>query len=117
MTREEAIEIIRNYDVNGCGYCHQGGDEIEEAFDMAIKALEQEPEWIPVTERLPEDGARVLISLKIKRTKKVVRSATYYDGDCFHSDTGDFWHTQEDVELLAWMPLPTPYKAESEDKE
>ena len=43
MTREEAIEIIRNYDVYGCGYCHQGGDEVEEAFDMAIKALKQEP--------------------------------------------------------------------------
>lgn len=43
MTREEAIEIIKDYDVNGCGYCHQGGDEIEEAFDMAIEALSAEP--------------------------------------------------------------------------
>ena len=42
MTRKEAIEIIRNYDVNGCGYCHQGGEEVEEAFDMAIQALEQD---------------------------------------------------------------------------
>ena len=40
MTREEAIKIISNYDVNGCGYCHQGGEEIEEAFDLAIKSLE-----------------------------------------------------------------------------
>jgi hypothetical protein len=42
MTREEAIDIIKKYDINGCGYCHQGGDEVEEAFNMAIKALEQE---------------------------------------------------------------------------
>lgn len=42
MKIEEAIKIIKNYDVNGCGYCHQGGDEIEEAFNIAIKALEQE---------------------------------------------------------------------------
>ncbi len=49
MLREEAIEIIRNYDVNGCGYCHQGGGEIEEAFGMAIKALEQEPKAKPKT--------------------------------------------------------------------
>lgn len=40
MTNEEAIKIISNYEINGCGYCHQGGDEIEEAFEMAIKALE-----------------------------------------------------------------------------
>jgi Zn finger protein HypA/HybF involved in hydrogenase expression len=43
MTREEAIDIIKKYDINGCGYCHQGGDEVEEAFNMAIKVLEQEP--------------------------------------------------------------------------
>ena len=43
MTRKEAIKIISNYDVYSCGYCHQGGDEVEEAFKMAIKALEQEP--------------------------------------------------------------------------
>ena len=54
MTREEAIKIIKDYKVNGCGYCHQGGDEVEEAFKMVIKALEQEPikgEWIRVTDK------------------------------------------------------------------
>lgn len=43
MTRKEATKIIKDYEVNGCGYCHQGGDEVEEAFKMAIEALEQEP--------------------------------------------------------------------------
>lgn len=44
MTNKEAIEIISRYEVNGCGYCHQGGDEIPEAFNMAINALKaQEP--------------------------------------------------------------------------
>lgn len=40
MTYKQAIEIIKKYDVFGCGYCHQGGKEIEEAFNMAIKALD-----------------------------------------------------------------------------
>ena len=46
MTNEEVIDIIKKYDVNGCGYCHQGGNEVEEAFNMAIKALEQESKRI-----------------------------------------------------------------------
>ena len=43
MTNEEAIKIINNYEINGCGYCHQGGEEVKEAFEMAIKALETQP--------------------------------------------------------------------------
>ena len=39
MTNLEAIDIIQNYQINPCGYCHEGGSEVEEAFDMAIKAL------------------------------------------------------------------------------
>ena len=41
MTIEAAIEIIKKYDALGCGYCHQGGKEIEEAFDMAMDALQK----------------------------------------------------------------------------
>ena len=43
MTREEAITILdceRPYGSCGCGATDE---EIEEALDMAIKALEQEP--------------------------------------------------------------------------
>lgn len=39
MTNEEAIKILLDFDENPCGYCHQGGDEIETAFEMAAKAL------------------------------------------------------------------------------
>lgn len=39
MTNKEAIEIIRSYNVFGCGYCHEGGDEIPEAFQMAVDSL------------------------------------------------------------------------------
>lgn len=42
MTKEIAIKILENYDVYDCGYCHQGGDEVKEAFDYTIKALQNE---------------------------------------------------------------------------
>ena len=41
MTAEEAIEIIENYQIYGCGYCHTGGEEVEEAFRMAVEALKK----------------------------------------------------------------------------
>ena len=39
MDNLEAIYIIQNYQINPCGYCHEGGSEVEEAFNMAVKAL------------------------------------------------------------------------------
>jgi hypothetical protein len=42
MNNREAIKIISNYEVNGCGYCHQGGSEVADAFNLAISALEKQ---------------------------------------------------------------------------
>lgn len=42
MTKEEAISIISGYEANGCGYCLQGGEEVEEALRLAVDALRQE---------------------------------------------------------------------------
>ena len=64
--------------------------------------------WIPCSEMLPEEEADVLLSL---------RSLDVYTGfranaeGCFYID-GDGYVEYENV--IAWMPLPEPYK-ESED--
>lgn len=52
MTREEAISILKSFKITG--------DRNHEAFDMAIKALEQEPKtktghWILADEQNKED--------------------------------------------------------------
>jgi hypothetical protein len=52
MNREEAIKIISNYEINGCGYCHQGDEEIPQAFEVAIRSLEA---WDKVIEDIESD--------------------------------------------------------------
>lgn len=42
MTKEKAISIISGYEAYGCGYCMQGGEEVEEALRLAVDALRQE---------------------------------------------------------------------------
>lgn len=117
MTREEAISIMNvivymlepQYDT----------DRIEDAVEMAIKALEQEPKWIPVSERLPEKDMHCLVSVgKLYLTQIAIYSdlmgtidhKIFYQGDYGY---GNFENITEYVK--AWMPLPSPYKAESED--
>lgn len=64
--------------------------------------------WIPVSERLPEDNTRVLVTVKVENKEPKVRSGYYYMDGHFHIDNGDCWESR-DKELLAWMPLPKPY--------
>lgn len=57
MTNEEAIRIISSYEALPCGYCHQGGKEIEEAFSIAIEALKEKAFMKPITKTAHAQGA------------------------------------------------------------
>ncbi len=75
--------------------------------------------WIPVSERLPEDFQRVLVTIVNYNGDKVVRVAVYHDKKKFFKikENHEEWEVGEKG-LLAWMPLPEPYEPkESEDKE
>ena len=95
MTREDAIKYLEKH----TQYKLNGKDLV--ALDMAIKALEQTG-WIPVSERLPEIGQYILCSLiKAKDVKHRVIICEY---------KREVWWSY----VTAWMPLPQPYKGESE---
>lgn len=61
----------------------------------------QESRWVPVTERLPEEGTFVLASYNSDEGTDVVM--TYYSKYGFARGL-----------MTAWMPLPEPYREVSE---
>lgn len=83
--------------------------ECEKAVWMLLKCADEKINngWIPITERLPEveeEATRCLVTIDGFGTiDDYTAIRTYF------SDTKDF----NDV-VTAWMPLPKPYKAESE---
>ena len=93
-------------------------DNMAEGFMQVDKLIKQEPpviptqKWIPVSERLPEDNTRVLVTVKVGNREPKVRSGYYYMDGHFHIDNGDCWKSG-DKELLAWMPLHEPYRKEN----
>ena len=70
----------------------------------------EEVKWTSPNETLPEDGTRVLTTIKTKRRGKQVRSGCYFKG-YFNNDNGDTWNAT-DKEVIAWMPLIEPWIGE-----
>ena len=116
-----------NSNCDECSLCYEQGNmgEQKEALDMAIKALEQTT-WIPVSERLPEIKQHVLLSCygrviygrmisedgnsgypvfeicdSVGEKRPIVLETTVHS---------EFTTSR----IIAWMPLPEPYKTESE---
>ena len=66
-------------------------------------------EWIPCSERLPDDDRTKVVTLANGNAE-----AGYYSN-------GDWWCVGDTISLenptvIAWMPLPEPYRAERKEE-
>lgn len=84
-----------------------------DACKGAIELLEQ-TQWIPVSERLPQQRGIYIVTEKVfslddrehkGRYNTMVEQVEYCNGK---------WQRASFFEIIAWMPLPQPYK-ESEE--
>lgn len=103
MTREENLRWL-NQEIQTWENECQSKHPIKEALYAARRALEQESRWIPITERLPNKSGRYLVSYN----SGYVAMALYYE-------SVSKWGATTTERIVAWMPLPQPYKAESEE--
>ena len=129
MTREEAIKRLKSDIYEYADFTENPNEnEFWTAFDMAIKALEAPPNdnwegyskrlwksayargkedaeqrWIPVNERLPKIGERVMVTVQREFDEETIEITTY-------SKYGFYIQP-----VVAWLPLPKTYKAESEE--
>lgn len=99
----EVVKAIQKIDI------HVNREELIRALEYDRRQYEKGFEdgyaysrWIPVEERLPENPGKYLVTVK---------NGNVYAGT-FDKISGKFQGA-----VTAWMPLPSPYTAESEDKE
>ena len=99
MTVNEAIQELESrkaFLMQSCVECW------DPAMEMALQALKAQ-RWIPCSERLPEDGQEILATTTDNAWGDVVIIRTYYK--------------EMHKSVIAWMPLPKPYRAERKTDE
>lgn len=81
-------------------------EEIDE-LDYVIRQLKLQPTveqgWIPCSERMPDVQEFVAVTVKIEHFPRITSVAIYLP---IHQR----WLGYNDEDILAWQPLPQPYK-------
>lgn len=116
MIKEEVVKTIDNIIDYLLAYKYQRQENDVEALRIARDLVESQ-RWIPVSERLPDrqgwgdEDCSHTVQVTIQTIVGIVVRNAYY---CFSEKT---WYSEGFVlgDVLAWMPLPEPYKAESEE--
>ena len=108
-----AIEELKNLPPAKCLANDRYAEGLREGAIIERKVTER---WISVKDRLPEVGSEVLVCYDFKGKRSVYIANFYGDGE-FHG-LDDEYLTSEGRKYrkaVAWMPLPQPYKGESEE--
>lgn len=133
LDRKQVIELYEKYQPCMATRVYDFGETLRK-----LPVVEERPhgEWIPCSERLPEDTRPVIV------TWKNTDPASYYQyivgkhftGTACYKNGKWYWYssTTEDmlaeygrydseefdeaIECIAWMPLPTPYMKEGDQK-
>lgn len=120
INRQDAIDAIEKLDIpeDMCVF------EILSHIELAIGTLPSVNQWIPCSERSPQENGRYLVIRGLNACGSLwnrvyivnysdlmglKKEKIWWDGNVGKSD----FQTYEDV--LAWMPLPEPWKGEGHE--
>ena len=103
--------------------CDENIEDYRDLMVESLKVLPSAQQWIPCSERLPEKNGRYLVTRGLKACNAIWNRVyiinysdlmglkaekIWWDGNVGKSDF------QKIDDVLAWMPLPEPYKGEQE---
>ena len=105
-------------EIKECYKCSKEHEQLAEWL-KELKQLREQTRWIPVSERLPEENGQYLITVKYKHVNDSYEDVYAEHGEWYDGrwDMFCFGHCGEVEDIIAWMPLPEPYKASTTGEE
>ena len=71
-------------------------------------------DWIPISERLPEDEIYILVSFENATMPDIARYEENDEGGTFYPGDDEKSYSSYGIFVNAWMPLPKPYREEDD---
>ena len=108
ISRQAALDAIKKLEKPAPTAQHLSAIFDCEDTIEALPSAQPEQRWIPCSERLPEGITQVII----QTNGEAIHEAIYMGKDDYghyvwkRPDNEIYW----DEEVVAWMPLPTPYQ-------
>lgn len=136
MKFSQRVELVDKYNIwrTNCNKTLKEKGDIARIADVPLSVitfldnkgyLSDRQRWIPVGERLPEEYGEYLITWTTSQSKRpfigISEGEVTSEYDHEHNRFKFKWLLEDyvknypDVEVVAWMPLPELYKAESEE--
>lgn len=120
ISREKTLTAFADY--VGSGMSMNDYDALWDIVAKMPSVNQQEPKWIPVSDRLPEFNGRYLVSLPSRLIHEEYNVMILNFAKSLHGvPNKEAWYEvdsnmvlNEVPGVIAWMPLPEPYK-ESEE--
>lgn len=120
ISRAEAIKCLEcDFNITGKENMKTVVNYINSVHNKIVNlpsVIKQESRWIPVSERLPKPNANDGLTARyyLIRNEYEDMLVARYDGMGW---TQMYQHEYLEDDVIAWMPLPKPYKGESEPQE
>ena len=110
--RKKTISALRQL-LAMCDFVDQYGNRIVAApyFNAVETAIEllNETRWIPVSKE-PKENGEYIVSLE----DSVYPEASFFNGKWFMQPLNGIAREFGEYEVIAWMPLPEPYRKDGE---